>query len=111
MGLIYIEHIEHSVKGRCSKCLIDICTLHNDCMVNTSHGEYRLIFYDNVVNAICIEDPKKISQLNITNNVCMFDDNMCFDTPFTSKTIDVYCRNCNFHIGWKFAEQYILKVV
>lgn len=108
MGKVFKEYIDYSFKSKCLKCNVDLYVDINDLYAETCMGKCKIVSSNHVYNIITNCNNTSKSFLHMSNNIFMFDYDVCLETIYVQPTIDVNCRNCNTFLGWKYLDTYIL---
>lgn len=108
MGRIFKTFIDTSLKKQCMQCYADLYEDGNFLTVETHKGKaifLRVSLLNNFIEQI---DISKISYLQMSNSINMFDDDICLPTNETEFTTYVHCKICFNHLGWKFNDHFII---
>lgn len=109
MGKLFEEFIEDNTHLNC-KC--------NNCNVTFTNAKYiKNIEIETTLGSCCsftfiinylLNNKSTLGQFHKSHLFYMYDFNCPLHSPYSKDSIEIYCKHCLYHIGWKHNNNYIL---
>ena len=99
MGRLRVDYIDN-VSLDCKNCSIQLIDIDDIICksIETAHGDSVII--KKMINyQISNTDKFRTSSMNMYETFITFDDDCPFETSETGICRDIYCRQCNLHLG------------